>query len=310
VIEIVEVNPSTASDEQLLAIHAIESACLAEMVPGDPGRNADEALAFYRHAPATQTNAYWLAGDVATAALYFHSPTGAYAQLYVASPHRRQGLGTALLDCVVAHGRELGAVKIYGSHATDAGVAFARHAGAVDMQREVKSVLDLGIAGLPEPNPPRGWRLETWIGSVPDEHIDAYTRARAAMDDAPGAADAVPPASVDRIRASEEALRQRGREMRLTVALRDGEIGAFTELRLSPGAASGFTDDTGTAAAHRGQGLATAVKVESLRRFKADHPAVQLVTTSNDETNEAMLAINRKLGFVAAATFTRAVLDL
>lgn len=304
-----ELDPRSASDEQFLAMHAIESACLAEMNPADPGRAADEAIAFYRHVPATQTNVYWLAGDAATASLFFHAPTAAYLQLYVAPAHRRAGLGTALHDCVLARSRELGAVRLYASHATPAGAAFARHVGAVDIQREVKSVLDLATAELPEPELPAGWELLTWVGRVPDEHVHAYARARASMDDAPGPSG-LPEGSVERIRASEEALRQRGREMRLTVALRDGEVGAFTELRLSPGAAAGFTDDTGTAAEHRRQGLAKAVKRESLRRFRADHPDVRLVTTSNDETNAAMLAINKKRGFVPSATFTRAALDL
>ena len=307
-MDIDELDPRSASDEQFLAMHAIESECLREMNPADPGRAADEALAFYRHVPVTQTNVYWLAGDAATAMLFFHTATAAYLQLYVAPAYRCRGLATELLERVVARSRELGAVRLYASHATPAGAAFARSLGATDIQREVKSVLDLAATELPAPDPPAGWELVTWVGRVPDEHVAAYARARAAMDDAPGEAG-VPP-SVERIRASEEALRQRSREMRLTAALRDGEVGAFTELRLSPGAAAGFTDDTGTAAEHRRQGLATAVKRESLRRFRADHPDVRLVTTSNDETNAAMLAINRKLGFVPSATFTRAALDL
>jgi mycothiol synthase len=308
-VDIHELDPRSASDAQLLTMHAIESECLREMIPGDPGRSAGEAIAFYRHAPATQTNVYWLAGESATASLFFHSPAGGYAHVYVAPAQRRRGLATALLERVVARCRELGGVRLYASHATDAGAAFASSVGAVDVQRELKSILELGAANLPEPRAPSGWRLVTWIECVPDEHIDAYARARVAMDDAPGVAG-VPEGSIDRIRASEEALRQRGREMRLTVALRDGEVGAFTELRLSPGAQAGFTDDTGTATEHRGQGLATAVKLESLRRFRADHPDVPLVATSNDETNAAMLAINRKLGFVTAATFTRSGLNL
>lgn len=308
-MRIEELDPRSASDEQFLAMHTIESACLAEMIPADPGRSPGEAIAFYRHVPATQTNTYWLAGDAAAAMLFFHSRTATYLQLYVTPAHRRRGLATQLLEQVMTRCRTLGAEKLYASHATDAGAGFAQRIGASEIQREVKSVLDLDAADLPEPSPPVGWELVTWLDRVPDEYVEAYARAREAMDDAPGDAGAPEP-SVERIRASEEALRRRHREMRLTVALRGGEVGAFTELRLSPGAAAGFTDDTGTVAEHRGRGLATAVKLESLRRFRADHPDVRLVTTSNDETNAAMLAINRKAGFVAAATFTRVALPV
>jgi RimJ/RimL family protein N-acetyltransferase len=132
------------------------------------------------------------------------------------------------------------------------------------------------------------------------------------MDDAPGSAElAFPTATAERVRASEDSLLEREREMRVTVALAEsGEIGAFTELRVSRGSILGFTDDTGTVAAHRGQGLAHAVKLESLRRLRADHPEVEVVTTMNAEENAAMRHINESVGFRAAATFTVATIAL
>lgn len=45
------------------------------------------------------------------------------------------------------------------------------------------------------------------------------------------------------------------------------------------------TDDTGTAAEHRGKGLARAVKVESLRRLREDHPEVEAVNPSVDTSS-------------------------
>jgi len=99
--------------------------------------------------------------------------------------------------------------------------------------------------------------------------------------------------------------------MRLTVALgADGEIGAFTELRVSRGSTLGFTDDTGTAAVHRGKGLARAVKVESLRRLREDHPEVNVVSTSNAEENLAMRHINASVGFRPTVTETMTTLTL
>jgi GNAT superfamily N-acetyltransferase len=310
-VRVEAVDPQTASDETLRAIHEIERACLAEMLPGDPGRGEAEAIAFYRHPPATQRNFFWLAEDAGTASLFFHGPAAAFTAVYVAPDARRRGVGSALLDAVLAQCRALDARRLFASHATPPGEAFARHVGAVDEQREVKSLLDLRSAQLREPQVPASWRLETWLRRVPDEYLESFARARAAMEDAPTAEGMeLPPPDVQRIRASEESLARRQREMRLTVALQGDEVGAFTELRLSRRAESAFTDDTGTVAAHRGLGLATAVKLESLRRLRADHPEVWAVTTSNDETNAAMLAINGKIGFVPTATFTLAALEL
>ena len=112
-------------------------------------------------------------------------------------------------------------------------------------------------------------------------------------------------------RASEESLALRNREMRVTVAIReDGEIGAFTELRVSSGSTLGFTDDTGTVVAHRRQGLARAVKLESLRRLRADHPEITVVSTSNAEENAAMRHVNVGVGFRPTAVETMATLSL
>jgi RimJ/RimL family protein N-acetyltransferase len=119
------------------------------------------------------------------------------------------------------------------------------------------------------------------------------------MDDAPDPEGMeFPTSTAETVRASEESLARREREMRLTVALhRTGEIGAFTELRVSAGATLGFTDDTGTVEQHRGKGLARAVKVESLRRLRDDHPEIEVVTTANAEENAVMRHLNESLGF-------------
>jgi RimJ/RimL family protein N-acetyltransferase len=152
----------------------------------------------------------------------------------------------------------------------------------------------------------------TWLGRVPDEHLAAYAAARTAMDDAPAPEGLDFPAwTAEKIRASEESLAQRDREMRLTVAMNAaGEVASFTELRVSRGSTLGFTDDTGTVAAHRGKGLARAVKVESLRRLRADHPELDVVTTSNAEENAVMRHLNESIGFRPTVVETLAVIDL
>src|SRR5262249_15072501 len=143
----------------------------------------------------------------------------------------------ALLERVVERARELGVETLRGQHLIPDGAAFCSHAGMVDEQRVVRSLLPLQSAELPEPGVPDGWRLVNWLERVPDEHLEAFVRARAAMDDAPAPEGMdFPVWDAEKIRASEESLRRRGREMRLTVAMDDsGEIGAFTELRHSPG---------------------------------------------------------------------------
>jgi len=72
-----------------------------------------------------------------------------------------------------------------------------------------------------------------------------------------------------------------------------GRVVAFTFLNvIGERGQHGFT---GTVREHRGRGLATAAKRYALRTAAAR--GVTRVTTSNAEGNEAMRAINRKLGF-------------
>jgi mycothiol synthase len=310
-VEIEEVDARSAPDDVLARFHAIESACHEDLNPGCPPRSLDEVVDFHRHLPATQTNCHWLA-DGGTAAMYVHGPSATFLDLLVEPVTRRRGLGTALLERVLARCRELGVEALRSVHATAAGAAFAATAGALDEQRIVRSVLDLRAAELPEPSTPDGFRLLTWLGRVPEEHLTSYVQARTAMDDAPEPEGLeFPDWTADKVRASEDSLALRNREMRLTVAMdADGEIASFTELRVSRGSTLGFTDDTGTVAAQRGKGLARAVKLESLRRLRADHPEVDVVVTSNAEENGVMRRLNESIGFRPSIVGTLAVIDL
>jgi GNAT superfamily N-acetyltransferase len=310
-VNIEEVDARSASDDVLARFHAVEAACHDELNPGHPPRSLEEAVAFHRHLPETQISCHWLADD-GMAELHVHGPTAAFLNLLVEPARRRHRVGTALLDCALARCGELGVEALRGVHSTAVGAAFAAATGARDEQRIVRSVLDLHAAGLPRPEPPDGFCLATWLGRVPDEHLAAYVVARTAMDDAPAPEGLDFPAwTAEKIRASEESLERRDREMRLTVAMNaNGEIASFTELRVSRGSTLGFTDDTGTVGAQRGKGLARAVKLESLRRLRADHPEVAAVTTSNAEENAVIRRLNDSIGFRPSVIGTLAVIDL
>jgi GNAT superfamily N-acetyltransferase len=310
-VNIEEVDARSASDDVLAGFHALEAACHDELSPGRPRRSGEEVVAFHRHLPETLTSCHWLAAG-GMAALYVHGPTATFLYVLVEPRRRRRGLGTALLERVLVRCRELGVEALRGAHSTPAGAAFAAAVGARDEQRIVQSLLDLRAAELPELEPTDGFRLVTWLGRVPEEHLASYVLARAAMDDAP-APDGMdfPSWTAEKVRASEESLERRNREMRLTVAMNaGGEIAAFTEVRVSRGSTLGFTDDTGTVAAHRGKGLARAVKVESLRRLRSEHPEVIVVTTSNAEENAVMRHLNESIGFRPSVVETLAAVDL
>ncbi len=247
-----------------------------------------------------------------SAGLFVHGPSLVYVEILVRPGWRRRGIGSALLETVREAARANGVRSFFGHYWDDAGAAFAARAGARSDQRDVRSVLDLRSAALPEPVLPNGWRLVSWVGAAPDALVESFARARDAMNDAPAPGGVEAPAmTVEEVRRIEETAALRGREVRVTVALDErDEVGAFTDLRTTPGSAAAATDDTAAVAAARGLGLARAVKVESLRRLRAERPEVVTVSTMNAEHNGAMRHINTQIGFVPTSTLTTTVLTL
>jgi GNAT superfamily N-acetyltransferase len=311
-LRVEEIDARTAPEAELLAIHRVDEACAWER----PFRTSVESVAQYRHW-SDPVRRRWVARDggetVGTAVLMVPSPTFAVVHLVVHPGARGRGVGRALYDAVCAGALEEDIRTFFGHHWSEEGAAFARAVGAVDDQRDVASELRLRDADLPEPSLPPGWRLRSWCGAAPEELLDSYARVRSAMDDAPtpgglvyGALDAAG------VRALEQTAAARGREPHVTVAVDErGELGSFTDVRTSPAPARvAGTDDTGTAPWARRQGLATAVKLESLRRLRHERPDVEVVRTMNAEGNVAMRAVNTRLGFVPVGYLTTAVVTL
>lgn len=310
-MDVEAVDASAASDETLRKIVEIERACSSADLPGLPVPGVDDRIAFHRHRPPSSPSRHWLA-DGGVAVLHLHGSRATFLELCVHPERRRRGIGSALLAAVVEAAPQLGVEMLFAEHSTRAGAAFAARHGFVDGKRVVRSLLDLRAAVLPQPAPPDGFRMATWLGRVPEEHLAAYVRGRAAMDDAPDPEGMeLPSATAEQVRGWEEALARRGREMRVTAVLDpEGEVASFTEVRLTPGSSLCTTEDTGTVAEHRGKGLARAAKLESLRRLRGDRPEVEVVSTQNAEENAVMLGLNESLGFRRAAVMTTAALEL
>lgn len=307
-----EIDARTAPDETLLAIHAVEEACTWER----PFREPSLSVAYYRFwSDGLRRRFIAWEGDeaVGTAVLMVPSPTFAMADVLVRPDARRRGAGRALFDAVAAAAREAGAASFFGHHWESDGAAFARSVGAVDDQRDVAAELRLRDAVLPEPQVPDGWRLVSWLGAAPEELVESYARARSAIADAPtpggldyGRIDAAA------VRAIEQTAADRGREVRVTVAVDErGEVGAFTDVRVSttrPSPLAGV-DDTATVQWARRRGLATAVKLESMRLLRDARPDVEVVRTMNAESNVAMRAVNTRVGFVPTVFLTSTVVS-
>jgi mycothiol synthase len=315
-VRVREIDPPNDPARLVDALYALEVEAHDELLPLEPVRTHDEAVSYWRHPPTDRKRRHWLAEEgaevVGMAGLHVYGPAFVHAEVFVTTDHRRRGIGSALFAAVCTAAREEQVASFFGDHGTDGGAAFAAHHGAVDDQREVRSLLRLSDASLPAPKVPEGHTLLSWIGRCPDELVESYAAARSAMSDAPAPGGAeLDLGTVDAVRSSEETGLRRGREIRVTVALDPaGSVVSFTEVRVTPGGTTVNTDDTGTVAAARGLGLARAVKLESLRCLRRDRPEAELVITMNAEQNAAMRHINTTIGFVPTATLTSTVVTL
>jgi GNAT superfamily N-acetyltransferase len=314
-VRVEHIDAQHAPDELLRELYVLDVEAGTELRPGEPPMPFEQFAGYLRH-PGDGARHHWLVRDAggvaAVASLAVYGPALAYVELKVRPESRRRGLGTALLEQLVPTARAEGARSLLAHHMNEAGAAFARKAGARDDQRDVRARLDLRAADVPAPVVPDGIELRSWVGRTPDELLETHVAARQAMDDAPMPEGTEHPAwTMERHVQMEDACIARDRPPRVTVALEEGEIVAFTDLRVgSPLCPVALTDDTGTLARARRRGLATAVKREALRRLRADRADVLFVTTFNAEQNTAMRAVNAKLGFVPVTIFTSAVLEL
>ncbi|WP_439661151.1 GNAT family N-acetyltransferase [Lentzea sp. HUAS TT2] len=221
--------------------------------------------------------------------------------------HRGQGVGTALLDALLpdlrARGRDTfeswGVIK--GSVGEHWAVARGfRLAASRVMQR-------LTFAGTDpaswEIEAPPGYRLERWIGATPEHFLASVAVTRQSIHDAPAMDSALraPEWTPEVVRAEEAEARAGGVEQRVAVAVEEatGLVVALTDVALQPGdSAHTRWGSTMVTPAHRGHGLARAVKAHMVRWLLADRPALESVETGTDATNAAMIRVNEQLGFV------------
>ena len=221
--------------------------------------------------------------------LFTESTELAYVGVNVLEAHRRHGIGTALFERMVTHAAAIGASKqLTLFYENEAGTRFAQAHGFAEVRAEQESQLD-----------PRR------VTEVPAAEVDL----RRVADVDPRLVHAVDEAATRDLPATEgiegipfdEWVGHVLEHPLFTpegsfVAMADGAAVAVSLLLVDPDSGRGVSMFTGTLREHRGRGLGLAVKLGSIH-WAAEHGVTSL-TTTNDERNAPMLAINRRLGYV------------
>jgi GNAT superfamily N-acetyltransferase len=209
---------------------------------------------------------------------------------------RRHGLGAALYATAEEHLVREGARRLEATADDPAGRPFLEARGFRHTHTQAISALDPRTVDLDEIE-----RLEARSGlrlvplaAVRDRPRDVFELHAEALADVPSETplDAMDYEDWARNDWTHPDITDEG-----SFALLDGERPvAITFLIVDPVGGRAVTAFTGTARTHRGRGLARLVKLASVR-WAAEH-GVERMLTGNDATNAAMLAVNRRLGYL------------
>jgi GNAT superfamily N-acetyltransferase len=300
------------SDSDVAAWHDVLAASVARDLPGEPTPTLDHVHGYLTTAGLDSHHLLWVAKacdevtGVARLRLFDGSGRAHLGQfaIDVHPDHRRQGVGSRLLDTVARAAREERRRSLVVEASSDTpGVAFLEAKGftcVLSLSLLLLSVHDAGdVEEIVHAEHP-GYRLSRWLGVVPNELAQTFATAKSAMGDMPtGDVDyGTTKWDTDRVRDMAEVVEKRGDTLLTVAALHGNTIAGFTELVIPIGDSSrAIQSDTAVVPGHRGNGLGLWVKAAMLDWLRAEWPAVAEIETDNAEDNEHMLAVNERLGF-------------
>lgn len=312
------VDPQAASAGDVAAMHDLRTATLSHDEPDRrrPGRT-EFAAELVTPWPGTRT-AWWVIEDevdgpigMLTLTLPRVEQTLGYLEFAIRPDRRRRGVGRALLREAVraayAEGRDS---LVRRTLDRPENVAMLAAVPARAGRRETRSVLDVRaveVAALP--GAPPEYEFLRLSGETPPEHLPGIAQVHVGMGDAPRDASeaAEPEHDAARIAEFDQMLDARGMtQLRVLACHRGSDRPVGVTYVIVPSGAPSRSEqgDTVVDAAHRGRGLATALKAEMLRWLHADFPRVAELTTWVASNNGPIRAVNRALGYRDAASYT------
>lgn len=312
--------PSLPSDD-VVRLNAFENVLEAEAHPDDPPTPLELTRAQVRNVPdVIRVRAFWAReadGSIAGTARTSFRDTEDNRHLLDVSmdvhpDRRRRGIGRVLLGCVAEVAEVEGRPLLVGvtSDRVPDGEAFARrldatrgiafHTNRLVLDEVDRDLVDRWIADGPARAP--GYELVPVDGRYPDELLEAIVDVHHVMNTAPRDDLDMEDFRLtpDQVRQYEESLFASGTE-RWSLFARHGATGelvGLTEVFWNPHRPETVHQgDTGVAPEHRGHGLGKWLKGTMLRRILQERPGADDVRTGNADSNDAMLGINRAMGF-------------
>ncbi|GAB3263969.1 GNAT family N-acetyltransferase [Nocardioides dilutus] len=315
-MDIRQFGPDDAED--VAAYVELRNAVQAVDAPWVHPMTVRQAVGAFRHGWDGEPDIPFLGVEDGTAVAFGSLATSDYDNLHLAwvgskvhPGHRRRGLGSQMLEAVVAEGRSRGRTS-FGVDAWDsepASAFAARHGfepkSAAINRRQMLAEVDieklrecyneaLAIA--------RDYELVRRAGATPDDELAAVAEMTAAINDAPTddldiEDEVFPP---ERIRAYEDAMEARGHRLYRVLARHraTGVLAGHTVVAVdSERPELAEQHDTSVVGSHRGHRLGLLLKAEMNLWLHEAEPQIASIDTWNAESNAHMIGVNELLGY-------------
>jgi GNAT superfamily N-acetyltransferase len=292
-----------------------------EVLPGEPPWPVEVAIASTRATP--ERLKLWSFRAWADGSMVGHADVGFDLEndtnpdlmgcgVQVDAAHRRNGLGSRLFGELVKVARAEDRTRIVSdtNERIPGGAAFAEAVGATskqDMHMNRLLIEDVDRPMLEQwvadgPVRAEGYELIAWDGAVRDEWLDQYVKTFLVMNTAPH--DDLErndfTFSPAEARERDEQLAAAGTEQWTIVARRisDGSWAGFHDVYWAPHDGNVvYVGATGVDPEHRGHALGKWLKAAMTLRIMDERPQVTEIRTGNADSNDAMLGINKQMGY-------------
>lgn len=315
-------DPSQDSDDEIAVRVEFSNILSAELLPSDPPTPVATAIAAERAMPERLRR--WsfrahdadgrLVGGGGTRIDPHHddNPDLLPVNVHVLPALRRQGIGTELLAELVAVAEREGRTRLVANtyETVPAGAAMAESMGAeakqamhlnhLPVEAVDRAKLEEWVAQGPARAP--GYELVGFDGATPDEHLEGVMAMIRVLNTAPrddlemNDFTVTPETVADHDRQLEAA---GGKAWTLLARHVDsGEYAGMHDMTWHPDQPEvAWVGLTGVEPSHRGHALGKWLKATMTLRVLDEWPTVNDIRTGNADSNDAMLGINRAMGY-------------
>ena len=316
-------DPLKYSDAEIAQLVDLQNTIQLEALPEDPLTPLDQVIAQFRAMPARlrrrSVRAWSSDGEfIGSTGIrvdpdHDDNPDMIGGNVTVRADHRGNGVGTQLLAYFVALAKQEKRTRIVGQthDRLPAGGAFAECIGAekkqwmhmnhlpianVDVEKMKRWVADGPVRA-------DGYELFGWDGDVPDEYMDDFLAAVLVMNTAPrdDLEENDFTLTAEQIREQERVGNAAGYVAWQLIARRksDGAWAGIHDVTWNPAEPDlVYVGATGVFPEHRGHALGKWLKAVMTLRVMQERPNVTHIRTGNADSNDAMLGINKEMGYV------------